>query len=263
MTLPILCTPPGDDIASTLDAPFLHGSQTVIHIQTADVSRFGSPSASSPIRIRIVSQSQLTNGIWTISDPTAVATYRCTGVSGSTLTGITFESGTNQDFTEGDLVTVAITAKDFGDIHRHLRSGTINVLQFGTVVGDGVTDDGAALQAIIDANPGKTIFFPKTQNSDSPSYYSSITLTLASVGTRLVGESAGHSGGTIIHFAKHTTGIMIMPTAGNYGVDNIYVLGYRFMQLRVLFHHHLRVMYFPMQQPQPRMEFILPPISEA
>lgn len=63
---------------------------------------------------------------------------------------------------------------------------TISVKDYGAV-GDGVTNDTAAIQAAI--NTGKTIFFPQG------SYIITAALTVSTAGQRLFGDSMG---GTII-----------------------------------------------------------------
>jgi hypothetical protein len=225
MTLPILCSPSGDDVFSTLAATFAP-SDTVITVQTGDASRFGSPSPSAPIRVRVVAQSQVSGGILAISDPTKAATFRVTGRSGANLTGVTRESGTSQTFVSGDVVVVCVSRADLTDIHAFLRlGGPVNVMAAGGVKGDGVTDDGPAIQAIIDANAGRTIFFPLTQAPSAPSYYSTVPLNVTAAGTSLMGEGAGYAGGTIVGFAPGVTGINLAPSASGASVTDLVVDG--------------------------------------
>jgi hypothetical protein len=74
----------------------------------------------------------------------------------------------------------------------------INVKDFGAV-GNGVTDDTAAIQAAVNSAAGKTVYFP------SGTYITSATITCASIGASIVGDSAGRS----IISATHTTGAVI------------------------------------------------------
>lgn len=62
-----------------------------------------------------------------------------------------------------------------------IRGAPVNVLDYG-VVGDGVTDDTAAIQAAIDDSAGKVLFFPKGS-------YAITQLTVTANGTTLMGEA--------------------------------------------------------------------------
>lgn len=96
------------------------------------------------------------------------------------------------------------------------QSYGVNVMDYGAV-GDGVTDDATAIQAVIDATPGGRIYFPTTCTPPTmpdgslgvavPSYYCSRTLRVTAPGTQLCGEAASIRGGTVIRFAKGVTGI--------------------------------------------------------
>ena len=61
------------------------------------------------------------------------------------------------------------------------------------VKGDGVTDDFAAINSCLQAHPGATFFFPKTQPTPTPSYKISQTLRPVGDGTLLLGENSGFS----------------------------------------------------------------------
>ena len=226
MTLPILCLPPSDNTLTTLAQAYAHNSSTTVSLATGAGLQFGSPSPTRPVRFAMIKQSQSVGGTISISDPTKMGIYHATGISGDMLSGVTFESGTNQDFVAGDFVAGVVCSKDITDLQTHLLSGgAVHVLANGTVVGDGVTDDGPAIQDIITANPGHAIFFPMTQASSSPSYYSSITLNITAPGTQLAGESAGFQGGTTIRFARGVTGINIEPTASGSSITDLMVDG--------------------------------------
>jgi hypothetical protein len=85
-------------------------------------------------------------------------------------------------------------------------------------------DDAAAIQAIINANPGKPIYLPRTYTGTAavPSYYLTKTLTLRSNGQILRGDgSAG--GGTVLQFAPGVTGVVL--AASSSGVEDISLYG--------------------------------------
>src|SRR4051794_13375307 len=101
----------------------------------------------------------------------------------------------------------------------------VNVLVGGTVAGDGITDDGPAIQAILDANPSRKVYLPRTATTDEGvSYYSSVPLVLRTRGQGIVGESGGLHDGTIVRFAKGVTGIDIRLQAGRAEVRDIVLL---------------------------------------
>lgn len=79
-----------------------------------------------------------------------------------------------------------------------IDGAVINVKDFGAV-GDGVTDDTAAIQAAIDAANGGTVYVP------AGTYKTSATLNCTVIGASIVGDSAG----TSIISATHTTGAVI------------------------------------------------------
>jgi hypothetical protein len=114
--------------------------------------------------------------------------------------------------------------------------GFVNVKSDCGAVGDGVTDDGPAINACIVRNPGRTIFFPKVAPSNSGSgtatnadYYSSQTIVLnggnATSGnaTVLYGEQPGStwSGRVEIKFPAGVDGIVIPSDCASCGVFNV------------------------------------------
>jgi hypothetical protein len=107
-----------------------------------------------------------------IIDPDRLAVFRCTERSGDTLSGLTLESGTDQDFSIGDTIAAFVTSQALEDIHdsvSDLETAIRDVTDYGAI-GDGATDDTAAIQAAIDGlnrgvtgymQPnGGTIYFP-------------------------------------------------------------------------------------------------------
>lgn len=104
-----------------------------------------------------------------------------------------------------------------GTKYKPLSHPEVDVVRDCGAVGDGVTNDGPAIQACINSHPGKTIFFPTTSVSVSgggpltnPSYYSAQTLTMSGNNQRLTGDTGGMwSGGAAIRFAAGVTGIHI------------------------------------------------------
>jgi hypothetical protein len=94
----------------------------------------------------------------------------------------------------------------------------VDVMSSGTnVVGDGVTDDAAAIQKVINNNPGRTIYFPRrvqgfgrdVSGNAIASYYLGSTLTLSVAGTKLLGDSGPDGAGTALKFAPRTTGVIM------------------------------------------------------
>jgi hypothetical protein len=102
----------------------------------------------------------------------------------------------------------------------------INVLSCGAK-GDGVTDDGPAIQACITNHPGSTILLPKTQAATAVDYYSSQTLTLTTDGQRLLGSTSGGrwAGASTIKFAPGVKGIHIDTTCGGCALEHLTVEG--------------------------------------
>jgi hypothetical protein len=101
----------------------------------------------------------------------------------------------------------------------------VNILAFGTVSGDGITDDGDAINAVLAANPGRTVYFPRTGRTPGEvSYFSSKTLLLSGPGQKLQGENNGFIDGTIIQFSSGVTGINI-PAGANGSCIQDLILG--------------------------------------
>lgn len=91
-----------------------------------------------------------------------------------------------------------------------LRAGTVNVMDFSAVKGDGETDDSAAVQAVLDAHPGRTVYLPRTRKSVvnaaggyTLSFFFRRTLVLRDPGTALVGDGPS----TVLKFAPGVAGV--------------------------------------------------------
>jgi hypothetical protein len=100
------------------------------------------------------------------------------------------------------------------------EKGFVNVVTDCGAVGDGITDDWAAIQTCINNNPGRHIVVPKTKADGSADYYSSATILLPNTnpvarGTWVSGGNAGggpgtlYSGNTRIKFPSGVAGITI------------------------------------------------------
>ncbi len=137
--------------------------------------------------------------------PAAVVIY----IDGVYQEGDTYSiSGTSLTFTEAPPINASIEAvlyrvTDIGATDAnsvtYLPAGTgavqttvqtklresVSVKDFGAV-GDGVTDDTAAIQAAVIANPGKTIFFPQGN------YLVSSTIDLTGLRVRLAGDGTAY-----------------------------------------------------------------------
>lgn len=86
----------------------------------------------------------------------------------------------------------------------------INVMDGGTVKGDGSTDDSKAIQAILDTNPGRVIYIPDRREGAAPDYYLAASLTLRGPGQSLRGEQ-DWSGRPNLKFAAGVSGIIVPP----------------------------------------------------
>lgn len=118
----------------------------------------------------------------------------------------------------------------------------INVVTDCGAVGDGITDDWAAIQACLTDHPGKTIFFPKMRFLPclkgagggcfgSVDYYVSKTLKLSGNGQALIGTSPSRwPGGAVqIKFPRDLTGPGIWVPTDVYSayVGNLFLNGQR------------------------------------
>jgi hypothetical protein len=210
---PPLCDPPGDGITRALTAAYTHGVSTTVSA-TGIGALAGSPTPAKPVRFTLAKAAAL-SAAGTITIPAQSAVYRATGSTANTLTGVTFESGTDQDFAAGDWIGFAGSARYIIDINSRLRklaASYVSVLDAGTVVGDGVADDGPAIQAILDANPGRRVYFPRTAtapDSGTSYYLGTTTLTVAHSGTTLQGDGGGYGSGTVLKWASGTVGITL------------------------------------------------------
>jgi hypothetical protein len=210
---PPLCDPPGDGITRALTAPYTHGVSTSVSATGIGVLA-GSPTPAKPVRFTLAKAAAV-SAAGTITVPAQSAVYRAIGFTADTLTGVTWESGTDQDFAAGDWIGFAGSARYITDINARLRklaASYVSVLDAGTVVGDGVADDGPAIQAILDANPGRRVYFPRTATAPDAgtSYYlGTTTLTVAHSGTTLQGDGGGYGSGTVLKWASGTTGIIL------------------------------------------------------
>ena len=99
---------------------------------------------------------------------------KCSLRSGDTLTIARGQEGTNPSaWAVGTTVQLVVTAGQFSDIQtplQHHLDGTYNVLDYGAV-GDGVTDDSAAVRAAFDAcraAGGGVVYFPASTYIVSP-----------------------------------------------------------------------------------------------
>jgi hypothetical protein len=111
-----------------------------------------------------------------------------------------------------------------------MSSTCVNVCDIPGLALDGVTDDGPALQAALDANPGRKIFFPTLDNAGKPLVaFSSITLRPKGGGQSLCGEGQGYQQGPKIKFPAGVSGIS-MENARCPGalVENLFLEGSEF-----------------------------------
>lgn len=129
-----------------------------------------------------------------------------------------------------DTATLAATASKLSNPDK----GFVNAITDGGCVGDGVTDDYAALQALLTANPGKVILLPKRTaatvgggGASNFDYYCSQRLDFpAGNGTVLRGVTpARWSGSVCIKFAAGVGGIRIPFNAYGCGLEDIELRG--------------------------------------
>jgi len=107
------------------------------------------------------------------------------GANSIAFTGFKGQVGTLADLGDADGSDwIGYTPTGSGSVARSAQDkmrDSVSVKDFGAV-GDGVTDDTTAIQAAINANPGKIIFVPKGS-------YKFSQLTISSNGTTLMGEA--------------------------------------------------------------------------
>jgi hypothetical protein len=107
------------------------------------------------------------------------------GANSIAFTGFKGQVGTLADLGDADGSDwTGYTPTGSGSVARSAQDkmrDSVSVKDFGAV-GDGVTDDTTAIQAAINANPGKIIFVPKGS-------YKFSQLTISSNGTTLMGEA--------------------------------------------------------------------------
>jgi len=85
----------------------------------------------------------------------------------------------------------------------------VDVVRDCGAVADGVTNDAPAIQACIDANPGRTIHLPKTRPMGQADFYLAATLNVTGFSTTLEGQGGGDNDGTVLQFAPGVTGIRL------------------------------------------------------
>src|SRR5438067_1440810 len=123
------CTPL-DNVATTLASGFTAGGTSIV-LTTGTGTLFGSPSPSAPVRVTLIAASALDTA-GRITDRTKVANLKATGRTGDTLTGVTFDSGTAQNFAANDVAAVLVDATSLSDIH-----AAVNALEAGGGGGGG------------------------------------------------------------------------------------------------------------------------------
>jgi hypothetical protein len=100
------------------------------------------------------------------------------------------------------------TFQGIRDLRTAIQAGYVNVKQYGAL-GDGVTDDTAALQAALDATAGRTLYIPMGK------YLFSTTLTISARAHRIIGDYGNRFsiGGSELTYVGTGVAIQI-------GVDN-------------------------------------------
>jgi hypothetical protein len=102
--------------------------------------------------------------------------------------------------------------------------GVLNVkIDCAGVVYDGVTDDGAAVNSCIAANPKKRLFFPCVGNASGFDMYSSVALTVPTNFLLGCGGSYAASVGTILKFGAGSGGLIL--TGGSVTVADLNIVG--------------------------------------
>jgi hypothetical protein len=79
------------------------------------------------------------------------------------------------------------------------------MIDTSSLIGNGIADDGPAINRLLEQHPGERMYLRKTTPSATPlapSYFSSVPILLKSPGSILQGDGGGYQGGTIIQFAE-------------------------------------------------------------
>jgi len=118
-------------------------------------------------------------------------------------------------FMAATTVTNAQQTQNGSEFRPPLSRAGVNVITDCGAVGDGVTDDLAAINTCITNNPGKRIIFPHTQSYPTCDYSISGTINISTTtyDTWLAGESGGNGRAVRICASTDTTG-MIFRTRG-------------------------------------------------
>lgn len=106
---------PLDGVQSSLAVAYTVGSGSIT-LKTGDGPNFGTPTAAAPVRVTITPTSNI-NPFGRILNMGLMAYYRATGRTGDTLTGLTFDGGTDQGFGVGSYVMVLVNGRTFSEIH--------------------------------------------------------------------------------------------------------------------------------------------------
>jgi hypothetical protein len=95
------------------------------------------------------------------------------------------------------------------------------------LVGDGVTNDGPALQACINAHPGQHVLLPKMASTPSGTdYFIGSAITLNGNGMTIEGEGGGYAGGTTLQFPAGTKGFIVNnATCQGCSIRNLNLIG--------------------------------------
>ncbi len=153
---------------------------------------------------------------------------------------LTFLQGARFNVSRGVTVTVSSPIQAPQRSKLFTGSGTVNLTANDAIypfwygaVGDGVTDDGPAINVCLAANPGRRILFPATKAAVSGGaastnwgYYSSVTLVMAGNGQVLEGIGPSLWNAPVgIKFAPGVAGVRIPMTCFGCGVRNLGLYG--------------------------------------